>query len=268
MAQRGDNSQVRRSNRPNTGTRNVGDPIMYPALRRDTTESPIGADESLEDDRTWEEQRPNTAIIRFDTQQSATRRTTGGVRQTGTNISRRQQVGRDVTARSTRYTRETEPPVMVKKKSNVHWLLPIGVTMVAMVVLWVVGSAVLAWGVQLYNGVRYGNPPTYQVDAVVGHNDSKQHPSHFIAMNLNRQAVIIEFPGGDPTKMITYVAPVYIGGTNGNLAPVTLEFRDVTGDGKLDMIVHIHLPNQDQQAVFINDGGKFRPANSNDKIRI
>ncbi len=28
-------------------------------------------------------------------------------------------------------------------------------------------------------------PRTFQVDAVVGHNDSATNPSHFIAMNLN-----------------------------------------------------------------------------------
>lgn len=141
--------------------------------------------------------------------------------------------------------------------------------MIAALVLWMAGSTVLAWGMQRYNDYKYGYPRTYQIDAVVGHNnDSPQKPSHFIAINWNHQAVIYELMAGDPNKSVSYVAPVYIAGNGGELAPVTLEFRDVTGDGRLDMIVHIHLPNQDQVSVFVNDGTKFRPSNGNDKIRI
>ena len=141
--------------------------------------------------------------------------------------------------------------------------------MLAMLAIWITGSWALAWGIQRYNDVLYGIPRTYQTDAVVGHNnDSTQKPSHFIATNYNRQAIIIEFMAGDPARSVSYVAPVYIAGNGGDLAPVTLEFRDVNGDGKPDMIIHIHLPNQDQLSVFINDGSKFRPVNGNDKLRI
>lgn len=87
-------------------------------------------------------------------------------------------------------------------------------------------------------------------------------------MNLNRQAIIVEFMAGDPGKSVSYVAPIYIAGDGGDLAPVTLEFRDVNGDGKPDMIVHILLPSQNQVSVFINDGTRFRPSNSNDKLKI
>ncbi len=39
------------------------------------------------------------------------------------------------------------------------------------------------------------------------------------------------------------------------LAPVTLSFRDVTGDGKPDLIATV----DGTQIVFINDNGSFRP---------
>ena len=58
--------------------------------------------------------------------------------------------------------------------------------MIAMLVLFVVGSLVVAWGGQLHDNLVYGTPRTYQTDAVVGHGDSKAHPSHFIAINYNR----------------------------------------------------------------------------------
>lgn len=154
-------------------------------------------------------------------------------------------------------------------KGKVHWLLPVGIGMIAMLVLWELGSIALAWGTARYDDIRYGNPRTYQTDAVVGHGkDSKLHPSHFIAVNLNRQAIVVEFPAGNPAGAESYVVPYYILGPGADQVPVTLEFRDVTADGKLDMIIPIHLQSQDQTFVFINDGTKFRPPTSKDNIHM
>jgi len=54
-------------------------------------------------------------------------------------------------------------------------------------------------------------------------------------------------------------ARIYSGPTlfsdNGDSIPVTLEFSDVNGDGKIDMIVHIG----DQKIVYLNDGTQFKP---------
>ena len=174
------------------------------------------------------------------------------------------------------YPRNNPRPQMTKGeprknvlKGKVHWLLPVGIGMIAMLVLWELGSIALAWGTARYDDIRYGNPRTYQTDAVVGHgNDSTLHPSHFIAVNLNRQAIVVEFPAGNPAGAESYIVPYYILGPGADQVPVTLEFRDVTGDGKLDMIIHIHLQSQDQTFVFINDGAKFRPPTSKDNIHM
>ncbi len=153
-------------------------------------------------------------------------------------------------------------------KGRVHWLLPLGIGMIAMLVLWELGSLGLSLIMREYNNITYGMPRTYQTDAVVGHGDSKAHPSHFIAINLNHQAIVIEFPAGNPQNAKSYVVPYYILGQDSNLVPVTVEFRDVTGDGRPDMIVHIHLQAQDQTFVFVNDGKEFRPPNSSDHIKL
>ncbi|MDQ6662389.1 MAG: hypothetical protein M3Z24_15675 [Chloroflexota bacterium] len=163
----------------------------------------------------------------------------------------------------------TQPQSQSKPHRNIHWLLPLGVGMIAMLVLWVLGSALLAWGTVQYDNIHYGYPRTSQKDAVVGHGgDSKAHPSHFIAVNLNRQAIIIEFMAGSPAKSISYVVPNYITGSGADLAPIELEFRDVTGDGKPDMIIHMLLHPQEQTFVFVNDGAKFRPPTSSDNIHL
>ncbi len=189
-----------------------------------------------------------------------------------TPVQRRQTASREFSPnRSARNTTTSYTGGSAKAKrrnSSVHWLLPVGIGMVAMLVLWVFGSLAIAWGQQRYQDITYGRPRTYQTDAVVGHNDSLQHPSHFIAINYNRQAIVTEWQGGDPAKSVVYVVPYYIVGDNSELTPVTVELRDVTGDKKPDLIIHIHLSTQDQTFVFVNDGKKFRPPLASDKITM
>src|SRR5207245_11195360 len=98
-------------------------------------------------------------------------------------------------------------------------------------------------------------PRTFQIDAVVGPNDSSSNPSHFIALNLNGRIEVIEFPGGDASKARIYIGPQLYG--NGqDLIPVTLSFVDVNGNHHPDMIIRF----QDTNIVYINDQAGFRPA--------
>lgn len=133
-----------------------------------------------------------------------------------------------------------------------HWLLYVGVGMVAAVALWVSFSAILAWGTGKYNDIVYGYPRFYQTDAVVGHNDSPAHPSHFIALNLHGQVIVIELPAGNPTKSYEYIGPNLIANGDDQI-PITLSFSDVNHDGKPEMIIHIENNN----VKFCNDGTKF-----------
>jgi len=146
---------------------------------------------------------------------------------------------------------EAEEP----SKPRRHWLLFLGVGMLAMLALWVGGSMLLTWWQVTQDDWHYGRPRTFQTDAVVGHNDSAASPSHFIAINLNRHVEVIECPGGDCSHAVIYLGPILFGDGE-DLTPVTLTFQDVSGDGKPDMVIHI----QDQRIVFINENGKFRPA--------
>lgn len=149
-------------------------------------------------------------------------------------------------------TRDVPSPGKKLEGRNVHWLLYVGVGMIAALALWVVASSVLAWGTAKYNDIMYGNPRIFQTDAVVGHGDSPQHPSHFIALNLHGQVIVIELPAGNPSKSIDYVGPDLIA-SGDDLIPITLSFSDVNHDGKPDMIIHI----QDREVIFYNDGTKF-----------
>ncbi len=142
-------------------------------------------------------------------------------------------------------------------------LIAVIVGMLVMAAFVVALSTIGSWWQVHQDDVTYGRPRTFQIDAVVGHNDSPSNPSHFIFVNLNRHVVIFELPGGDSTHARIYNGPTLFGDGQ-NLTPVTAEFRDVNGDGKPDMIVHI----QDQRLVFINDGTQFRPLQPGEHVNL
>lgn len=141
---------------------------------------------------------------------------------------------------------------------RLHWLVLAGLAMLIMILGWVALSAIGTWWQTTQDDWHYGRPRTFQTDAVVGHHDSSQHPSHFIAINLNRHIIIIEIPGGDASKSVLFSGPTLVGPRQ-DLTPVTLTFQDVNHDGTLDMIVNI----QDSQFVFLNENGTFVPATQN-----
>jgi hypothetical protein len=141
-----------------------------------------------------------------------------------------------------------------------HWLVYVGVGMLVTLVLWVSVSGFLNWWGTTQDDWHYGRPRTAQYDVKVGHNDTLT-PSHFLALNLNRHIEIIEFPGGDVTKAKVYMGPTLFG-DHEDVTPVTLEFKALKSDGKLDMIVHVGA----NKVVFINDNGQFRPVQPGDNI--
>jgi hypothetical protein len=156
----------------------------------------------------------------------------------------------------------TTPPVNVAggKSAKAHsspWrqrllLVGIGMGMIVAVLLVVVGQLLVGWIGMGLDELHYGYPRTFQVDAVVGHNDSPVHQSHFIVLNLQGQLEVIEFPGGDATHAKIYLGP-HLYGANASLVPVTLRFVDTRHDGHPEMIVAF----QGEQVLFRNAQGTF-----------
>ena len=157
-----------------------------------------------------------------------------------------------------RTTQQRQP----RRRSH-HSILPIGIGMIVMFVLWVAGMMAVSWWQVTQDDIHYGRPRTYQTDMVVGHADSASHPSHFIALNSNRQIEVIEFPGGDASKAKIYLVATLIGDGQ-DLAIVTLTFKDINGDGKVDMIVNV----KDSHYPFLNDQGQFRPAKPGEHVSL
>lgn len=155
------------------------------------------------------------------------------------------------------------PPKRGRTRVRLHPLVWLGAGMMVMLFLWIGLTYATTWVQTTLNDWHYSRPRTYQTDAVVGHGDSASNPSHFIAVNLNRHVLVIEVPGGDPSKARIYPITTLFGDGQ-DLTPVTLSFKDVNGKGLLDMEVHI----QDQTLVMINENSSFRPLKAGEKVHL
>ena len=135
--------------------------------------------------------------------------------------------------------------------------------MFGMLVLWMVLVGVVGWYNTTMDDIRYGRPRTFQTDQFVGHNEAGGIPSHFIAINLRGRIEVIEFPGGDAAYARIFMGPqLFTAGSD--LVVVTLDFRDVNGDHRPDMILNI----QGSQVVFVNDQGTFRPLRPEERHQV
>jgi hypothetical protein len=133
-------------------------------------------------------------------------------------------------------------------------ILAYGVTLIlAAAAIYVVVSLLLGKANVLIDDLRYGRPRTTQIDAFVGHDETNGQPTHLMAINLNRQVMVIELPGGDAAKARTLSGP-YLFGANEELTPLELHLQDLDGDGQPDLLLDI----RQEQLVFLNRDGAFR----------
>lgn len=150
---------------------------------------------------------------------------------------------------------EEERPARRRVRVHPNFLVFVSIGLLLLIAGWIAYAPITtAWQMH-QDDITYGNPRTFQIDAVVGHGDSNSNPSHFIALNLRGRITVTEAPGGDMTKAISYHFPTVVGNT-GN-PPVTIAFQDFDNDGRLDMIVRIGDPGSQVTYMMQNDGKQF-----------
>ncbi|MEI7769068.1 MAG: hypothetical protein WCI67_03715 [Chloroflexales bacterium] len=155
-----------------------------------------------------------------------------------------------VTSRDLRNERR---PIISLPRGNVGSIAYIVTGLLALLAAYVLLSGLIGWGRTLIDDLRYGRPRTFQLSASVGRPEEASAPTHLIAMNLDRQVVILEIPGGDATKTRTLPGP-YLFGAGEDLTPVTMRLADMNADGVLDLIVRV----KDEEMVYINRDGAFK----------
>lgn len=122
----------------------------------------------------------------------------------------------------------------------------------ALLAAYVLLSSAIGWGRTLIDDMRYGRPRTFHLTASVGRPEEVNAPTHLIAMNLDRQVVILEIPGGDATRVRTLPGP-YLFGAGEDLTPVTMRTADMNGDGASDLVVRV----KDEEMVYLNRDNGF-----------
>jgi len=144
----------------------------------------------------------------------------------------------------------------VHPRRKLHWLFFAGLAMIIMLVGWTAINLFGTWWQMHQDDVTYGTPRTFQLDAIVGHNnDSQTSPTHFIAENLHDKIIVVEIPAGDIGKARTYAITALAAGSE--LTPVTIELRDLNADGKPDLLVHIGDPGNVFTVILFNNGTQF-----------
>lgn len=124
------------------------------------------------------------------------------------------------------------------RSSAGSWFLAVGTSMVVFVLLaWLVQGA-WSWGSALADDLRYGRPRTTHVQAFVGH-EKGTSVSQFVAVNIDGQARVIEFPGGDSSHAMLYLGP-HMSGPESELAPVQLLFVNGSDAKHPDMIIQMN----------------------------
>ncbi len=105
-----------------------------------------------------------------------------------------------------------------------------------------------------FDDLRYGRPRTAHVAGYVGHGaEATGRPTHIIAMNLDRQVVVLELPAGDAEQARSLPGP-YLFGAHQDLTPVVLSLLDMDGDGLADLVLNV----SNEQVVYLNREGAFR----------
>lgn len=129
--------------------------------------------------------------------------------------------------------------------------------------VYVLVSSVVSAGRTFLDDLRYGRPRTAHLTANVGRAEEVNAPTHIVAMNLNRQVVILEIPGSDPNAVRALPGPYLVGAAE-DLTPVTLRLDDVNGDAAPDLVVQIKR----EEIVYINRDGGFSLMTAEERQRL
>jgi hypothetical protein len=135
--------------------------------------------------------------------------------------------------------------------------------LVALVASYLLVSVALSFWQNWQDDLNYGRPRMSRLEAKVGHNETATTKTLFIAQNIRGQLSIIEIPGGDASKTRVIIGPQLFG-KDRDLVPVKLQVKDVNSDGQPDLIATA----QEQNLVYINENGNFRPINEQERAKI
>ncbi len=234
--------------------------IIAAARRQTTDETPGEEDYDLEDDDEYYQTRLPTSARRYEGYEISPEH----IYQSGNqrlhvryvDVPKRKSRQSQLPQERERHTEEyAAVPHNASQGRKLHPLAWFGIFGVSLVLGWFALNAVTNWYQGVQNDWTYGQQRHFEINAVVGHDDSQTNPSHFTAENTNGQIIVIELPRGNVAKAKIYQIET-VPGNVGN-PPVKLSFQDMNADGKPDMLVQIGDGNAVLYVTLFNNGTQF-----------
>lgn len=167
-----------------------------------------------------------------------------------------------VVSRPIKNSRRIALPGGVRQTLSSWWMTAIAY-MLLLVLGYVLLTPVFTWGQRRLDDLRYGFPRTTQLDGFVGHGEESGMPTHLMALNLDGQVSILEFPGGDPARLRAFPGPYLVGADGPYVAP-HLSLADLTGDGQADLLLQV----REEVVVYVNADGSFRVITPAERARL
>ncbi len=114
-------------------------------------------------------------------------------------------IGKNTGSSRSRVQQDADDLPRPRQRRHLHGGVTLLLGAIVLIFLYlVIGWLYSAW-VGVSNRFSYGPTPTSYLEAVVGDHDAPGHPTWFVAMNAHGTIVIQVAPGGDFTKVVTYV---------------------------------------------------------------
>ncbi len=143
-------------------------------------------------------------------------------------------------------------PLVLLQSGGVNSFAYLVTGVLALLAIYVLLSHIMAWSHTTLDDLRYGRPRTYHLSGPVVQGHESGAFGHFIAMNLDRQIVVMYLPDGDASQARALPGP-YLFGEGEDLTPVTLRLADVNNDAIPDLVARV----KNEEIVYLNRGGNF-----------
>lgn len=157
---------------------------------------------------------------------------------------------------------ERRTPIALPTR-NVGTVVYVVTGLIAVLAAYVLLSSIFGLMQTFVHDMQYGRPRTFHLTANIGRAEEVGAPTHLIAMNLDRQVVILELPGGDVTQIRTLPGP-YLFGAGEDLTPVTMRLADMNGDSAPDLVVRV----KNEEMVYLNRESSFALITSEERQQL
>jgi hypothetical protein len=133
------------------------------------------------------------------------------------------------------YLKNAPPP---KRTKRWDWRWLVAVILMSLLAWLVIEFRIKPAVERAVDDFHYGRPRIHRHSIVTGTLDNRENPSELIAMNINRQIVVLFVPGL-ATDQVKVLNGPHVWGSDDALTPVVLNVRQVDDNETPDMVLDV-----------------------------